>query len=291
MPTPPDPHSKLSGTYFVQDKQNVEELERLRLQDQMVTAGMGGVLPEQSDPPNFRRVLDVGCGTGGWLIEMAKTYPSISLLVGVDINETMISYARAQAHAEEVGDRIEFHTMDALRMLELPTGYFDLVNHRFAQGWMRKWEWPKLLQEYRRMARHGGIIRLTETDAWDGNSPTLKRLTELPVQAAYMAGYLFHPKRDGLTSELVSLLQRAGLQQVQTRTHTLHFHAGTAEGNHFSEVIRLSYRTGAPFMRKWTQMPENYEDLCKQLLQEMQQPDFVATMGLLTAWGLNPPTV
>ena len=34
------------------------------VQDKMLTAEMGGVLPELSDPTQLRRVLDVGCGTG-----------------------------------------------------------------------------------------------------------------------------------------------------------------------------------------------------------------------------------
>lgn len=28
---------------------------------------MGGVLPEQQDPTRFRRVLNIGCGPGGWI--------------------------------------------------------------------------------------------------------------------------------------------------------------------------------------------------------------------------------
>lgn len=46
-----------------------EELERRAIQDQMVPTAMGGVLPEQSDSAAFRRVLDVGSGSGNWLIE------------------------------------------------------------------------------------------------------------------------------------------------------------------------------------------------------------------------------
>ena len=33
---------------------------------------MGGFLPEQSDSATFRRVLDIGGGSGNWLIETAK---------------------------------------------------------------------------------------------------------------------------------------------------------------------------------------------------------------------------
>src|SRR6266849_9236521 len=101
MSTPTDPRQEHPSTYFVQDRSNEEELTRLQIQDQMLTAGMGGVLPEQPDPLIFQRVLDVGCGTGGWLIEAAKTYPALSLLVGVDVSSLMIEYARAQAAAQK----------------------------------------------------------------------------------------------------------------------------------------------------------------------------------------------
>jgi len=99
MSTPIDPRREHPSTYVVQDRSNEEELTRLQIQDQLVTASMGGVLPEQPNPTIFQRVLDVGCGTGGWLIEVAKTYPSISLLVGVDISSKMLDYARTQAVA------------------------------------------------------------------------------------------------------------------------------------------------------------------------------------------------
>jgi hypothetical protein len=38
-------------------------------------------------------------------------------------------------------------------------------------------------------------------------------------------------------------------------------------------------------MRKWTDVPDDYEDLYQQMLREIQQPDFVARLSLLTAWG------
>jgi hypothetical protein len=40
-----------------------------------------------------------------------------------------------------------------------------------------------------------------------------------------------------------------------------------------------------PFIRKWGRLPADYEELRIQLDQEMQQPDFVSRIHLLTAWG------
>src|SRR5258708_9307285 len=97
MATLPDPQKQhYSGTYFVQDRRNEEELLRLAEQDRLVTASMGGVLPEQADPSAFRRVLDVACGSGGWVIEAAPTYPEMSL-VGLDSSHRVIDYAHSQS--------------------------------------------------------------------------------------------------------------------------------------------------------------------------------------------------
>jgi len=153
MPTIPRPQKQgYSGTYFVEDQQDKAELLRLADQDRLVTASMGGVLLEQADPSAFRRVLDVACGPGGWVIQAAQTCPEMSL-VGIDINRRMISYARAQAAAHRVDDRVEFSVMDALRPLEFADASFDLINLRFAISFVRTWDWPRLLGELLRVVR------------------------------------------------------------------------------------------------------------------------------------------
>ncbi len=273
------------STYFVQDRSNEAEFNRLKVQDQMINASMGGPLAEQPDPTIFRRILDVGCGTGGWLIEMAKLCPDATLLIGVDISERMITYARAEAEAQQVSDRVEFHTMDALRMLEFPNNYFDLVNQRFGNSYLRTWDWPKLLQEYQRVARPGGVIRITESDiGTESNSPALNSLTQLFLDAFYHAGHLFRPASKGVTGDLAHLLSQHGVQNVQTRTYALEYRPGTLAGEQYIENIKLS-ETLLPFIRKWTQVPENYAELRRQTLDEVQRPDFVATMKVVTAWG------
>ncbi|HLZ64231.1 MAG TPA: class I SAM-dependent methyltransferase [Ktedonosporobacter sp.] len=287
MSDPLHPRHELQSAYFVQDRSNQEEMTRLQVQDHLLTALMGGVLPEQSDPSRFERMLDVGCGAGSWLIETAQAYPGIRTLIGVDSNLRMVEYAREQARLHQVGDRVEFHVMDALRMLEFPNAFFDLVNHRLGMGWVRQWEWPKLLSEYQRVSRRAGIIRLTESEFFvESSSPALLRLNQLCLHVLYQAGNVFTLQPDGLTSQLAPLLQQyAGIRDVQTHAHTVPYRAGTPEWQSFYEDVRLIFRTLVPFFRRWTKVPDDYEEIYQQMLTEMQQPDFVATWHLLTAWG------
>src|SRR5215472_12882672 len=156
MPANPDNSRwQLPSTYFV-DHESQDEMTRLTVQDRVTTKGMGGVLPEQSDPSLFQHVLDVACGTGGWLIETAQTYPSIKKLIGIDVNARLIEFAQAQAKAAQVDDRVEFVPMNALAVLDFPDDSFDLVNMRFAMSFVRTWEWSHLLGEMQRVARSGG---------------------------------------------------------------------------------------------------------------------------------------
>lgn len=285
MSTPPESGGESSNTYFVQDRSNKEEVKRVQIQDEMMTAGMGGTLPEQYDPASFRRVLDVGCGTGHWLIEVAKTYPNLSRGIGIDINGKMVEYANAQAEAERVSGRVEFRVMDALAVLNFPADSFDLVNMRLAQSYLRKWDWANVLSEFKRVVRPGGVIRLTESiSSLDMNSPALMQLGELSFQALQNAGHSF--ASDGVASELAHLLkQYAGISEAQTRTHVIEYRAGTSAGQHYYDDVKHLYRTLQPFMRKWLRLPDDYEQIYQRALTEIQQPDFIARWSLLTAWG------
>ncbi len=274
------------STYFIQDRSNRDELRRLALQDQLITTSMGGVLPEQAEPERLRQVLDVGCGTGGWLIEVAKAYPNTSLLIGADVSKYLVDYAREQAKVQQLSARVEFHVMDALRMLEFPSNFFDLVNLRFAIGYMRTWDWPKLLQEFQRVARPGGIIRLTESEVVTGsNSVSLMRPQELGVQALHQAGHAFYARSDGLLSEIPQLLRRHGFEQIQTRFYELGYRANTPDGQLFIEDMKLVTRLGVHFLRKWIRLPDDYEETYQQAQIDMERPDFIATFKLLTVWG------
>ncbi|QBD76798.1 class I SAM-dependent methyltransferase [Ktedonosporobacter rubrisoli] len=273
------------STYFVQDRQNESEFTRLILQDQMLTAAMGGNFSEQPEPKAFRRVLDVGCGTGGWLLQAAQTYPDMSLF-GIDISKRMIDYAREQAAISQHTERVEFQVMDALRMLEFPKAFFDLVNMRFGFSFLRTWDWPKMLSEMQRVARPGGIIRITDSAIQHiSNSPALTQLQQMAICAFLQAGHIFEQERLGVLPHLERLLTRYGVRRVQTKAYSIEFRAGTSEGQAYAEDMGYVYKTIRPFLKKWGCLAPNYDEIYRQAIEEMQQSDFCSSWDLLTAWG------
>lgn len=279
------PRNESPSTYFVQDRQSKDELARLKIQDQMLTRAMGGVLPEQPDPSIFRRVLDVGCGSGNWIAEFAQTYTTTSL-VGIDISQRMIDYARTQASSNSLDDRTTFFVMDALKKLEFPDASFDLVNMRLGSSFLRTWDWPALLSEFSRVTRPGGIIRVTDSQIFQqSTSPAQMQHSEMIECAFYRSGHLFTTQHDGLTSHLISLLKQHCCRDAQVKAYDLEYQAGTAEGQAYYKNAEYAIQTLRPFLEKWGCATRDYDAICKQALEEMRQPDFHATSHVLTVWG------
>ena len=285
---PDPPKREHPSTYMVQDRANKEELARLRLQDTMLTADMGGPLPEQPDPASFHQVIDVGCGTGDWLIECAHAFPQMRLLTGIDVSRSMIEAAKAQAKEAGVDNRVEFRVMDALLMIQYPRNTFDIVNQRLNFSYLRKWDWPNILQEYQRIAKIGGIVRITEPNIFsESNSEAFNQLADLVLDAFWHAGHLFTPGRDGVINVLPDVLHQQGLTNVQSRLITVEYTAKRPSFSSFVESNRLVFRTIRPFLQKWTKLPDNYEQLTQQAVADMADPGFEASFQLRTVWGTN----
>ena len=284
-----EPHKyKHPSTYIVQDRQSEKEMRRLTIQDQLTTRIMGGVLPEQANPSSFQRILDIGCGTGNWAIQTARTYPTISL-AGIDISKPMIEHARAQAAIQQVADRTEFRVMDALLILEFPSNTFDMVNLRFGASFVRTWEWPKMLSEMQRVLRPEGVVRVTDVElAHESSSPALLQLLRMLICAFSRGGSYFEQVPTGMTAHLAPILTQYGCQDVQTKAYSFEYVAGTAEWQEFYDDMALAFQTLQPFLQKQGCAPKDYNAIYQQALIEMQQPDFRATWNYLTAWGKTP---
>src|SRR5579875_2045297 len=289
---PPAGHHENPHTYVVQDRNNDEELQRLTIQDQATTSIMGGPLAEQADPTMFHRVLDVGCATGGWAIELAQRYPWMQV-VGIDISERMIRYAQQRAEAAGVAERVTFQVMDALLRLDFPDNSFDLVNVRSNSSFVRKTEWRKFLSRLQRVLRPSGVLRLTDLAAEVAssiNSPALEPLFNLLYLSLYKAGYWFEPTVTSIIDHLEELVAQTQYQYIHHKAISFTFGEAiqTPESQAFVEDVRYAFRTMRPFLEKYSGFQGDYAALYQQAMQELAQPECHMQIQLLTVWGSKP---
>ncbi len=285
MSTPP-PSSQNNHPYFI-EAENAAEMARLMHQDRLLTKSMGGVFPERLDLSHVNTVLDVACGPGGWILDVARTYPSIEA-TGIDISTIMIEYANAQAWTQGLSNA-KFQVMNALKPLEFPDNSFDLVNARLLVGFMTQATWPQLLQECWRITRPGGIICWTEGDQFgNSNGPAMQELTTKASRAMYLAGQTFSPdgQNFGITPVLSRLVREAGYQNIQHRAEAIDYSAGTEAYSGWYQNFMVILKLLQPFIVKsGLTTPEEASQLYQQAMEEMKSSDFCGILYLLTVWG------
>ncbi|QBD79718.1 class I SAM-dependent methyltransferase [Ktedonosporobacter rubrisoli] len=271
---------------YVIDAENAAEMARLNVQDKLITRAMGGLFPEQINLTETRRLLDIACGPGGWLLEVMKQYPHMQG-VGIDISQLMMEYATGAAQREKL-QNVYFRVMDATQSLDFPDQTFDLVNGRILTGFLSTNGWPSLLQECWRITRPGGSIRLTEPEYGFTNSAALDALTGMMAQALQRTNHSFSPhgRTFGTTPMLRLLIQQAGYQEIQHKAHVIDYSAGAELHKSNVQNLLIVYKLLQPFLVKaGITTTEEAERLYEQMIEDLQRPDFCGIDFYLTVWG------
>jgi ubiquinone/menaquinone biosynthesis C-methylase UbiE len=260
---------------------------RLLAQDRLITKGMGGLFSERGDLSGIQRILDAACGPGGWALEVAYTYPEIEV-VGFDISRAMIDYARAQARVQGLHNA-DFVVMDIQKALDFPNASFDLVNARFI-NFLPVTAWPKLMQEFKRITRPGGTIRLTESEWWYfTNSPALENLNAMIIRALKLQGGSFSERFTGVLPMLGRFLLDAGCANVNYRSHVIDYSFGTEAYEGFRRDATVVFKLFQPFIVKMgVATQEEVKHLYDRMQFEMLEENFRGLMLPLTAWGEKP---
>jgi len=280
-----DEPSNSDSVYF-NDPENVAEMARLLGQDRLITQGMGGLFSERFDLSGIHRILDVACGPGGWALEVALTYPEIEV-VGVDVSLVMINYANAQARVQGLNNA-RFQVMDIQKPLNFPDGSFDLVNARFI-NFLPAAAWPQLMQEFGRITRPGGVIRLTESEWWYfTNSPALENLNAMIIRALKLQGESFSQsgRFTGVLPMLGRFLLDAGCVNVSYKSHVIDYSYGSEAYEGFRHDAAIVFKLFQPFIvRMGVATQEEVNRLYEQMQLEMMKDNFRGLMLPLTAWG------
>ena len=286
-PEPP----KNAGGYIIKD--SGAELARLVEQEYTLARALGGLLPEHPDQDtflaSFHRVLDAACGSGGWILSLAQAYPHLQVM-GFDIDERMINYANTQAQVGGL-DNASFRVMDATQPLDYPDNFFDLVNARYLIA-IPAAAWPSAMQEFFRITRPGGVIRLTETEQYSiTNGPAFEKLSSKFLLANKLAGNGFSTdgRSSGITPMLGRFLRDVGCQNIQRKPFVIDWSAGMEAHESVFQDLRVFIKLVQPFLIQMGVItPEESDQLYREAEIEMISDDFCALWYFLTVWGEKP---
>lgn len=284
-----EPSREAKDNTYVINSESAAEMARLMRQDHLLTQGMGGLFPEEINLSNIQDILDIACGPGGWVQEIAFKYADINV-VGVDISERMIAYAKAQAEVQGLTNA-RFQVMNALKPLEFPDNSFDLVNTRLIVAFMLPEVWPKFVQECKRILRPGGILRLTDLEWGLSNKPSFERICDQFNNALYKAGQSFSPNGThmGILPMLRLLASNGGFINMGQKAHVIDFSYGQDAHEGFYHDLAAAFKLLQPFIQKWgVASSEELDETYQQALAEMMEEDFCSVWVLLTVWGYKP---
>ena len=265
------------------------EVEWLRLFGPLATEGMRGLFPERVDFLGIKKILDLGCGPGEWVLAVAGQNPDIEVY-GIDVSQTMLNEAASHAKARGY-DNAHFLQMDATQALEFADNSFDLVNARTIVGFMNPDQWPHLLGECRRILRPGGTFRDTEFTEGLTNSAAAGTLWGFYAKALSLTRRSFDPdgRHIGIISQLPRLLREAGFQQVDMKAHPIEHSAGTPAWEGWYKNYSIVFKLLKPFVINVGVTTEaDFERLYQQLQGEMLANTFAALEIYLTVWGEKP---
>ena len=289
MDVPQDPRE--SENMYILDAESGAEVVRSIKQDATVTKAIDSLLPRQVNSAKISRVLDIACGPGSWVLDVAYEYSNVQV-IGVDISRNLVEYARTRARSQGLENDAIFKVMDVTKPLDFPDESFDVINGRFLIGFMSPANWPKLLQECMRITRPGGFIRLTECDDMGTtSSPAFEQYTGMMYQALRMAGRSFAPtgKNFSITPMLAGFLGAGGYQHVDTIPHVIDFSVGAEAHISMYENWMAGLELLQPFLVKMKMASlEELKELYQQALIEMMSNDFRALWYFLSVVGQRP---
>ncbi|KAF7724305.1 hypothetical protein EC973_001151 [Apophysomyces ossiformis] len=260
-------HNVSNSSYFM--PRDEAEQDRLNSQHFSIKAVFGGnIMPQVLENlPTNAKILDIGCGSGSWVMEVAIDHPSAQV-IGVDMADMFPMTIRPE--------NVRFQLHNVLEGLPYEDASFDFVHMRLMLGALRTNEWPEVLIEIDRVLKPGGSVQLVEGDFTEtSQSPLIEKV----ITAFHNAMY----ERDQdpwIASKLKTLLEQLSYEAIHVETRK--FDYSKPEDPIAQEMLwnwRNTLRTLRPALsHRLVRHPDEFNDLVDEYIADCTRFGWYAQM-------------
>ena len=235
-----------------------------------LTTALGGLVAHRVNMQHVSTVLDVGCSDGGWVLDLARSYPRIHV-TGIDKNEQALDEATRLARFHGISN-VTFLPMKTTLSLHFKNNAFDLVAMR-ASRFLYDLHFNNMLDEYTRILRPGGWLNFIVFEPGATSSLAFDKLLHLfnNTTKQEMSG---QTSDVGTAAHLYDMLLNADFLDVSYTVHAIDF----SPHNMLGARAFLDERLHALYVVKPLVCSLNgisaseYEALLTQAYEDMKQP-------------------
>lgn len=251
------------------------------------SAAFGLLLFDHLPLANVKRAVDLGCGTGFPLIELASRLGPASTVIGIDPWANAVARARQKLDHYGLG-HVQLITASAEK-IPLESASVDLIVSNLG---INNFKNPDaVMQECLRILKSGGVLALTTNlnPHWPLFYETLEAALRTHELDASLDVVRQEQLRRGSEASVTDWLARSGLQKIveSGREWNMRFASGTAFLNH--HFVKLGW------VEHWVQMvPADFQkrvfDEVEQNLNEqaMREGNLYMRVNMLYAQGQKP---
>ncbi len=275
-----------SSTYFM-NAESLVEVARLINQDRLVTKEVG-LLPTGVNARAFERVLDIGSGPGGWLLDLVRAYPYIQG-IGIDTSEKMVQMSTLLAQAE--GKSLLFKNMDARETLDFPDESFDYIQMRLTHSFIRPSLWPAILRDTYRLLKPGGWLRVTDLEMTISNKQHTEDLYAIIPVVWTKAHRSMSPtgRSIGLLPRIKPLLSASGYRDLELSLYPMEAADDRKDNTFEKESVALVYtRLYDLLLQVGGYSKEQLTELFEKALVEIDHEDYKSISIMLSCLGRKP---
>jgi SAM-dependent methyltransferase len=238
----------------------------------------------------LKTVLDLGCGPGTWVMDVAFAYPHITA-AGIDGSQDMVNYANTTARTRKLTNA-SFGVMDLLHPLDVSNECLDLVNLRFLGDRLPRTAWEPLLAECFRLLKPGGVVRIIDHDRVPSStSAALTHLEEWLLQAMHGAGLgLVDDGAFVITPHVMGLLETAGFTtEILCEPFILDASANSPLWPEYFRLVEITFDQVKPaILAAELASQADYERELRQAKMDLYDHEFRGQLSGLLVWARKP---